>query len=298
MHSSSVVLLNHVGLNPVQVLESAGVMRLSIVGEGRVISPAALADEATVTIAAVHLALDEALLDAAEAGLAGETLRIWEFAEPTAVLGRGSKISVEVDQRRCEAESIPIVRRCSGGASIVAGPGCLMYSIVLDMRQRPELRRLDAAHQFVIESLKSSINTLLPGISMQGTCDLTWNDRKFSGNSLRVARDHLLYHGTLLYAADLPQISRCLGTPPRQPQYRQGRDHASFITNVPLDQGLLVKAVLRAFQVDRYLAHFDAPIVDQSHLPIHDEAFVEYLIRQTRDLVYSRYGLSSWTNRH
>lgn len=298
MPPSPIVLINHLGLNLAELLDHASAMRNSEVSDGRIVGSSAVAEEATVAIAAGHLAFDEALLDAAEAGVVGETLRIWEFASPTAVLGRGSKVAVEVHRERCEQQSIPIVRRCSGGASIVAGPGCLMYSIVLDMKQRPELRRLDAAHQFVMQSLQSSINLELPGVFMQGTCDLTWNDRKFSGNSLRVARDHLLYHGTLLYAADLQQISQCLGTPPRQPQYRQGRDHANFITNIPLDQRLLVKAVIRAFEVDRYLAHFQSPVVDQSHTGIRDEALVEYLIQHTRDLVRSRYGLSSWTNRH
>ena len=67
--------------------------------------------------------------------------------------------------------------------------------------------------------------------------------RKFSGNSLRVKRTHFLYHGTLLYDFDLPLIATCLRTAPRQPDYRQPRDHNDFVTNLPLSQSALVAAL-------------------------------------------------------
>src|SRR5262249_16356069 len=70
---------------------------------------------------------------------------------------------------------------------------------------------------------------------------------KFSGNSLRVKRTHLLYHGTLLYAFDLGLIERCLRVPPRQPDYRGARSHGDFVTNVPATRQQLADAVVAAF---------------------------------------------------
>jgi lipoate-protein ligase A len=70
-------------------------------------------------------------------------------------------------------------------------------------------------------------------VQVQGICDLTIDNRKCSGNSLRVARDHVLYHGTLLVDFDLPLLERCLRTPPRQPAYRAERAHGSFVANLP-----------------------------------------------------------------
>ncbi len=34
---------------------------------------------------------------------------------------------------------IPVLRRASGGAAIVIGPGCLMYALVLSYELRPSL---------------------------------------------------------------------------------------------------------------------------------------------------------------
>ncbi len=196
---------------------------------------------------AANLALDEALLVQAEAGEGGEVLRLWSFAHAVVVIGRGSKLSGEADQTYCQAHGIPILRRCSGGAAIVGGPGCLMYSLVLSLQLRPQLRQVDQAHRMVMARLLDAVAGQHAGVRWQGTCDLTVAGRKFSGNSLRIARQHLLYHGTVLHAADLDQIHRCLATPPRQPEYRQGRSHADFITNLAIDPRQLRDDIAAAF---------------------------------------------------
>jgi len=204
--------------------------------------------ELSLGSSAAELALDEALLLEAESSQASrETLRVWSFASSVVVIGRGSKREVEVDREHCEREGIPVLRRCSGGAALVGGPGCLMYSVVLDLRRRVDLRRVDAAHAWVMSRLLKAVTCQVPGVRWQGTCDLTLAGRKFSGNSLRIARDHLLYHGTILHAADLVSLQRCLRTPPRQPDYRGGRDHGDFVTNVELDPARLTEDLAACF---------------------------------------------------
>lgn len=235
--------------------------------------------------AAHQLAADEACLEAAEAGELGESLRLWELPQPVVVIGRGSKFDVEVHREHCRIDQVAVLRRCSGGAAIVAGPGCLMYSLVLDMDNRPELRKLDAVHQFVMGNLATAIGKHLREVQMQGTCDLTWRNRKFSGNSLRVARRFLLYHGTLLYAADLSQIGHYLRMPPRRPDYRQDRDHDSFVTNVPMDRELLYHAVRQAFGTA------DTP------LELSSDQTAQLRLRIER-LLGERYANPQWHQRH
>ncbi len=149
----------------------------------------------------------------------------------------------------CRAHAIPILRRTSGGCAIVAGPGCLMYAVVLSYELRPELRMLDEAHRFVLETTLDGLRPLVPNVSRQGTSDLTMfeskgHSQKFSGNSLRCRRHALLYHGTLLYDFPLDLVSKCLKFPPRQPDYRQDRGHESFIANLPVRDVDEIKAGL------------------------------------------------------
>ena len=182
-----------------------------------------------------NLALDEALLEEAErAGRPTETLRLWEPAEPMVVVGRSSRIDAEVDREACRQRGIPILRRPSGGAAVVTGPGCLMYALVLSYERRPELRMIDHAHRFVLGRIASALRPLVPEVTCRGTSDLAIGQTKFSGNSVRCKRNHLLYHGTLLYDFPLELIDQCLKMPPRQPDYREGRTHGAFVANLSI----------------------------------------------------------------
>jgi lipoate-protein ligase A len=197
-----------------------------------------------------NLALDEALLDENDAsGGPRETLRLWESDRPLVVIGRSSRIAAEVRRDVCDELRIPVLRRTSGGAAIVAGPGCLMYSLVLSYQRRPSLRAIDAAHRFVLGTIAAALCRLVPGVEPRGTSDLAIGGRKFSGNSVRSKRDRMLYHGTLLYDFPLELIARLLTMPSRQPDYREGRGHESFVTNLPLTSSAIRQTLVAAWQV-------------------------------------------------
>ena len=65
-----------------------------------------------VTDAPDQLAADEALLLEADEAGGQEMLRVWEFAEPAVVVGRASRVEVEIDRSYCESQGIAILRRC------------------------------------------------------------------------------------------------------------------------------------------------------------------------------------------
>lgn len=221
-----------------------------------------------------HLALDEAiLLDGRDA------MRLWQFAAPVVIAGRATRVELEVDHRWCQSQGIPLLRRCSGGAAVVAGPGCLMYSIVLSTGTDPALRRIDVAHDHVMHRLLMALQRQVPDAQRQGICDLTWRNRKCSGNSLRVTREAVLYHGTILHDFDLSLISRCLRSPPRQPEYRAGRDHDRFVTNVPIDAARFSQDLREILAVDHAVAA---------------DAFAAAMQRLRR----ARYDRRSWHFRH
>lgn len=226
-----------------------------------------------------NLALDEALLDTAEETTEpAEVLRYWESARPLVVLGRSSKAAEEANLEACRADGVPVLRRCSGGAAIVAGPGCLMYAVVLSYELHPELRALDLAHRFVLSRLREALLPLASDVQFRGTSDLAVGDYKFSGNSLRCKRNHLLYHGTLLYDFDLTLLGKYLGTAPRQPAYRKGRTHCQFVMNIPLTAAEMKQAIGATFGVSQLLTNWPQEMVGE--------------------LVRERYSADSWNLRH
>jgi len=211
----------------------------------------------TLPSTADNLALDEALLEEAEsAGRPTESLRFWEPARPMVVLGRSSKTEEEVHLDTCRQWGIPILRRISGGAAIVTGPGCLMYALVLSYQIRPAVRAADGAHQFVLGTLAAALEPFEPGVRCRGVSDLAIGELKFSGNSIRLKREHLLYHGTLLYDFPLELIDRYLAMPPRQPPYRDSREHGDFVANLSLEAAIIREALIAAWDASEPYAHW------------------------------------------
>jgi len=211
----------------------------------------------TLDTPAENLALDEALLLAAEAAdESQELVRIWEPRQTFVVLGSSSRIDLETDTAACLADDVPVLRRPSGGAAVVTGPGCLMYAVVLAYDRHPHLQAIDEAHRFVLGRLATVLSRKVEAVAHAGTSDLAIGDRKFSGNSIRCKRRHLLYHGTLLYRFPLAHIGRYLKTPPRQPDYRRERPHDEFLANLAMDRESLCEAVRDAFDARNPLSQW------------------------------------------
>ena len=204
----------------------------------------------TLPTPAENLALDEALLLEVEGGVE-EVLRVWEWATPVVVLGAGCRLAEEVHEEACEADGVPILRRASGGGTVLCGPGCLLYSLVLRYERAPELAEIRPSYRWILERIGQALG--LPGIAQAGISDLTWNERKFSGNAQQRKQHALLHHGTLLYAMDSALVSRYLKPPPRQPDYRSQREHRDFLVNLPFDADALKQRLRGQWQADAVL---------------------------------------------
>ncbi len=188
-----------------------------------------------------NLALDEALLLAAEAGKGNEVLRFWELPDYAVVLGSSCRLTEEVNEAACNADGVPVLRRSSGGGSVLLGPGCLCFSLVLAFMRSPALNDVTHSYTYILERTAEALRAAVPGAMRAGRSDLALEDRKFSGNAQRRMRTHLLHHGTILYAFDLDRIERYLYLPGRQPEYRRRRDHRGFVMNLPMDREAVIE---------------------------------------------------------
>lgn len=183
---------------------------------------------------ASNLACDEALLDAAEAGECGAVLRFWESATPFVTLGYTNAAASEVKVENCVAAGVPVLRRCSGGGTVLQGPGCFNYALIAPFAPGEALN-LEATNRLVMECNRAAFEAMLgQPVCVSGYTDLAVGQRKFSGNAQRRKRRFFLFHGTALLHFDVSQIENFLQAPSREPDYRQGREHGAFVQNVPL----------------------------------------------------------------
>jgi lipoate-protein ligase A len=224
-----------------------------------------------------NLALDEALLLEAEADRGGEVLRFWEWPLPAVVLGAGCRVAEDVDDAACQADGVPILRRSSGGGTVLLGEGCLLFSLVLDYARSPLLGEIRSSYCYVLGQNRDALAGILPGIACAGTSDLAADGLKFSGNAQQRKRHHLLHHGTLLHGFRADLLSRYLRLPVRQPEYRAGRDHAAFLRNLPTDAKDLRTRLRGAWSVEK-----------------EDNSYPLDLVRH---LVAEKYGKVEWHRR-
>ena len=230
----------------------------------------------TLDTPASNLAFDEALLDESEEGESSECLRFWESPEYFVVLGSSNRIHEEVKHDACGADAIPILRRHSGGGTVLQGPGCLSYCLILKMEG--ECSTITGTNSSVLERIRRALEPVVgQQVHVRGFTDLTIGSAKFSGNSQRRRLRHLMLHGTMLYDFDLDRIERYLRLPSKQPSYRQNRAHREFLTNISV-RPEMVKTALAA----------EWNATDHVH---------ELPLERMRSLVRERYDSRDWIYR-
>jgi lipoate-protein ligase A len=85
------------------------------------------------------------------------------------------------------------------------------------------------ANQSIADVLKAEfdIQTHAAGIS-----DLAVGEKKILGSSLHLSRETALYLSTFLVEMNVLALDRYLAHPSREPDYRKGRSHSEFLTDV------------------------------------------------------------------
>jgi lipoate---protein ligase len=197
----------------------------------------------TESSVAENLALDEALLIEADAWRGGRVLRCWEPPDFAVVLGASCRLRDDVRVDACRTDGVPILRRTSGGGTVVVGPGALSVSVILPESAAPGLSAVDAAQRHVLDRIARSIRRTGPQVTLAGRGDLVIGGRKCAGSAQRRLKHWFMVHCSILYDFPIERIVRYLATPQRQPEYRQGRAHQDFLSNLGVTRRILVDAI-------------------------------------------------------
>ena len=199
-----------------------------------------------------NLACDEAWLDLCEDGGGCEILRFWEPNQYFVVLGYSNKVKEEIDLAACQKNKISILRRASGGGTVLQGPGCLNFSLILDTQNGRPIKNLTETNRYVMERNRKSLESISKAeIKIEGITDLAVNQLKFSGNAQRRKKRFLLFHGSFLLEFDLSLIKKYLLIPKKQPAYRKNRNHSDFLMNFPVPAEKIKAALKKMWEANK-----------------------------------------------
>ena len=195
-----------------------------------------------------NLACDEALLDLCEAGGSDELLRLWALPQYFVVLGYANKADTEVNLPVCRELTVPVLRRCTGGGTILQGPGVLNYSLFLRIENSGPVHSIPGTNKFVLERHRDALAALVMApVEWQGQTDLAIGGLKFAGNAQRRRRRFLLFHGSFLLHLDIGLLAKILPQPSRQPDYRVNRSHSEFLINLNVHDHAIKAALSKAW---------------------------------------------------
>lgn len=158
-----------------------------------------------------HMALDEVLAEEVAAGRRAPSVRFWEWAAPSVIIGSFQSVRNEVDLDAADRNGIEVVRRITGGGAMFVEPGTTVtyslyapQSLVAGMSFADSYAFLDA---WVLEVL----GELGMNVWYQPLNDITSDGGKVGGAAQkRVAAGAVLHHVTMSYSIDAAKMADVL----------------------------------------------------------------------------------------
>jgi lipoate-protein ligase A len=193
-----------------------------------------------------HLDFDDTFLSLRAENDTTFYLRFWECSHYSIILGRNNKSQTEVNEDYAYNKNIEIIKRCSGGGTVILGPGCLCYSLFLPT-SHIHCKTITQTNHFVMTTHQQALAQHIPDVEVLGITDLAVKQVKFSGNAQRRVRNYILFHGTFLYNFDISMISDSLAFPSRVPDYRKNRSHSDFVQNITLTKQHIMDSLTHAW---------------------------------------------------
>jgi lipoate-protein ligase A len=195
-----------------------------------------------------QLQLEEALLRCDE--------RNWviinEGSPHAIVMGISGKYEEHVNPQRMAAGPIPVIRRFSGGGTVVVDTNTIFYTLIgnrnsLPMECYPD-RLLRWSEQLYAPAFSGMEFSLREN-------DYTLGNNKFGGNAQYITKQRWLHHTSMLWDFD-PMVMEYLLMPSKMPSYRLKRIHGEFLCRLqdhfPNRHALhskLLEALERQFQL-------------------------------------------------
>jgi lipoate-protein ligase A len=218
---------------------------------------------------AENLMFDEALARSAWA-TGQHLLRFWWGGPPAAVTGSNERPEQVVDTAACARLGVDVLKRCTGGGTVLQTGGVLNYSLVMPASDHLNLKAGFRQGTDVVCAILAAFGVVAVP---EGTSDVAVGERKISGNAQARRWKSLLVHGTLLVDFDFDLAETVLLHPLREPEYRRGRSHRDFLVTlralgIQTDRSVIetvaVEAAQKIFGRMNTLREFDVDRVRQA----------------------------------
>lgn len=168
-----------------------------------------------------QLQIEEALLRADS-----ENWCLINYGSPPAiVMGISAKIPEVVDLSYLKKKPIPLIRRFSGGGTVVIDPHSFFVTFICSTSFIP----IEPFPHSIMRWTESFYRPLFENepFALREN-DYVLGDKKFGGNAQSIIKNRWLHHSSLLWNF-CPNRMNYLQLPKKRPIYRDERDHHEFL---------------------------------------------------------------------
>lgn len=152
---------------------------------------------------ALHLALDQVLLDAVGAGTRGPTLRIWEWNEPAVVIGSFQSLRNEVDLENAARFGVDVVRRITGGGAMFMEAGSVVTYSLYAPGELVQGMSFAESYAYLDDWVLQALHSLGVEATYQPLNDIASPQGKIGGAAQkRLGTGAVLHHVTMSYDMD------------------------------------------------------------------------------------------------
>lgn len=169
-----------------------------------------------------------------------ECFMLWRNI-PCVLIGKNQNALSEINFEFVKKNNIPVVRRLSGGGAVFNDLGNFNFTFISNDTGK-DFTDFKKFSRPVADALKS----LGVNVEFSSRNDLTIDGKKFSGNAQYKYKKRILHHGTLLYSADMADLSSALNYRPIKFQDKSIKSVASRVTNI--SEHLKVKMSVTEFK--------------------------------------------------
>ncbi len=141
------------------------------------------------------------------------------------VMGISGQSKELVEESCAKQDGVPIIRRFSGGGTVVVDSGTLFVSLIFQEEAHPFPSYPEPILRWTEEFYQSALS--IPSFKLREN-DYVIGNLKCGGNAQYLRKNNWLHHTTFLWDFQ-KQNMNYLKHPLRMPKYRKGRSHLEFL---------------------------------------------------------------------
>ncbi|KAJ4845044.1 hypothetical protein Tsubulata_010834 [Turnera subulata] len=167
---------------------------------------------------------------------------------PTIVMGTSGKALELVDIHSVLRDGVPVVRRFSGGGTVIVDKGTVFVTLICNKDAVPGLQPYPRSIMSWSGLLYGEVFRGMGDFQLREN-DYVFGNRKFGGNAQSITKNRWVHHTSFLWDYEAKNMSY-LKLPARAPTYRLARDHLEFICRMKeyIPRTIFVERTLKALE--------------------------------------------------